>query len=227
MQDFEAQALVTKSPNFHGNLVPRAYFVKAVNDAIVALNVLDKIKKTMFYGAELPYVWAEVEENCQAAPKDWIVVDEVDPTIQSNFARQDAVDVIHATLGKATEGGEMLELLRDTLKTGKFDPVNFSEEMFDGQWYDAIGCHAIGMTFDQGQRMIIDKLRNHKTGRFKDLFNEFDAKNRDLEAERKTLVAGMKPIGRFETKRKTLVAGMEPIGPFETELISGMNENKV
>ncbi|URA06964.1 hypothetical protein Pfeifenkraut_BL30067 [Xanthomonas phage Pfeifenkraut] len=51
--DYIAEANVTASNNYHGDLVPLYWFQGALFNAIKAIEELDRIKKTLFYGREL------------------------------------------------------------------------------------------------------------------------------------------------------------------------------
>lgn len=182
--DYIAEANVTASNNYHGDKVPLAYLREVLNEAINALTMLDGIKKTLFYGRELPrnalLVASEHESpaTCQTLPYR-ITVDV-----------QKAELILHSIIGAATENGELLELLRAVMFEGKpFDPVNFAEEIGDTQWYNAIGLGAVGTNFDDVHRTNIAKLRH----RFPEKFTEYEANNRDLFGERAILENGFNP----------------------------------
>ena len=181
--DYVAEAHLTASPKFYGELVPLSHFAAVLQDAIDALNALDRVKKCLFYGRELgPLALGvrDVSQNCAKLP-DWI----------SDRPEDDekACNIIHAIIGKATEAGELLELLHATAIRGEsFDVANAGEEIGDGFWYDALLARACGLTFDGIQRTNIAKLRH----RFPDHFTEYDANNRDLFDERRILEEGEK-----------------------------------
>lgn len=183
--DYVAEAHLTASPHFYGDRVPLAHFAAVLQDAIDALNALDRIKKALFYGRDLGALHEDVkirdfEQNCAKLP-DWI----------SDVPEEDekARNIIHAIIGKATEAGELLELLHATAINGEaFDVANAGEEIGDGFWYDALLARACGLTFDGIQRTNIAKLRH----RFPDRFTEYDANNRDLFGERRILEEGEK-----------------------------------
>ena len=170
--DYVAEAHLTASPKFYGELVPLAHFYAALSQAI-------------FYGRELGPLAEGVEtgeayQNCNGLP-DWI----------SDRPEDDekALNIIHAIIGKATEAGELLEALYATAYRGEtFDVVNAGEEIGDGFWYDALLARACGLTFDGIQRTNIAKLRH----RFPNAFTEYDANNRDLFGERRILEEGEK-----------------------------------
>lgn len=52
--DYIEEAHLTASPHFHGEKVPLAHFGEVLKQAIEALQALDKVKKSLFYGRELP-----------------------------------------------------------------------------------------------------------------------------------------------------------------------------
>ena len=176
--DYVAEAHLTASPHFYGYRVPRAHFNAVLSQAIDALNALDRVKKTLFYGRDLgplALVVGDVWHNCAKLP-EWI----------SDHPEEDeaACNIIHAIIGKATEAGELLELLHATAIYGEtFDVANAGEEIGDSFWYDALLARACGLTFDGIQRTNIAKLRH----RFPNAFIEYDANNRDLFGERRIL----------------------------------------
>lgn len=181
--DYVAEAHLTASPKFYGELVPLAHFDAVLSQAIDALNALDRVKKCLFYGRELgPLALGvrDVSKNCAKLP-EWI----------SDVPEEDqaARNIIHAIIGKATEAGELLELLHATAINGEvFDVANAGEEIGDGFWYDALLARACGLSFDGIQRTNIAKLRH----RFPNAFTEYDANNRDLFGERCILEEGEK-----------------------------------
>jgi hypothetical protein len=181
--DYVAEAHLTASPHFYGDRVPLAHFAAVLQDSIDALSALDRIKKALFYGRDLgPLALGvrDTSQNCAKLP-DWI----------SSHPEEDekARNIIHAIIGKATEAGELLELLHKTAVNGEaFDVANAGEEVGDGFWYDALLARACGLTFDGIQRTNIAKLRH----RFPDRFTEYDANNRDLFGERRILEEGEK-----------------------------------
>lgn len=179
--DYIEEAHVTASDKYHGAQVPLLYFVGTIAEAIEALNRLDEIKKTLFYGRDCGVPAPEVGAPTLANLPAWI----------SDHPEHDAaaVNVIHAIIGKATEAGELLEALHATAYRGEtFDVANAGEEIGDGFWYDALLARACGLTFDGIQRTNIAKLRH----RFPDHFTEYDANNRDLFGERRILEEGEK-----------------------------------
>lgn len=173
--DYIAEANVTASNNFHGDKVPLYWLQGALTNAIQAIEQLDRIKKSLFYGRELDGLpeQHQVTTGCQHLPAI------VDP----NDAKRGEL-LLHSIVGTATESGELLALLRDVLFNGvPFDDVNFIEETGDVFWYSAIGLKQVDAGFTEVQKRNIAKLRH----RFPNKFTEYDANNRDLFGERKIL----------------------------------------
>jgi len=170
--NYQAEAQQTKSDQFHGNLVAEITLADCLMESIQALQLLDAVKKTLFYGKENKFITpSQHYKSCES-----VIFSFPDPI--------KAIDIIHSIIGKATEAGELLELLYATIFQGaKFDVTNFKEEIGDGLWYDAVGLEAVGSNFSEVQKTNIAKLR----ARFPNKFSEYDANNRDLFLEREIL----------------------------------------
>lgn len=183
--DYIKEACVTASGNFHGDKVP-LYMLKVIlNNSIEAIRALDAIKKSLFYGREFPagYETHDVTVGCQGVPV------KIDGEYQGRGEL-----ILHSIIGIATEAGELLELLKAVVFENKqFDDVNFIEEIGDGFWYAAIGLNAVNCNFHEAQSRNIAKLRH----RFPNAFNEYDANNRDIFAERKILETSSKPVAQM------------------------------
>lgn len=182
MQDYLQDSARTVSPDFHGDLVTLRTFEVYANQAIEALKALDSIKKTLFYGRELSIqpaaklVHQQAHSYTMASALEWLTEDE--------FTPQEAIDLIHGILGKATEAGELLELLCKTVVFGApFDYANLTEEIGDGLWYDALLLRANGSDFETAMKINLDKLHV----RFPEKFTSEAANVRDLESEKKAL----------------------------------------
>jgi NTP pyrophosphatase (non-canonical NTP hydrolase) len=93
--------------------------------------------------------------------------------------------ILHAVMGMVTEAGELMDAVKRHLIYGKpFDFVNLKEENGDSFWYQALLARASGFTFEESMSTNVDKLLK----RFPEKFSEERALNRDIEAERKTLL---------------------------------------
>lgn len=96
-------------------------------------------------------------------------------------------DILHASIGIATEAGEFLDPFKKAMFYGKhIDLVNLDEEVGDLLWYIAIYAEARGKTIPELASMNNRKLKQ----RFPDKFTQEAALNRDLFAERQVLEEG-------------------------------------
>lgn len=97
------------------------------------------------------------------------------------------VRLLHAAMGMCTETGEFMDMLKKHILYGRtIDNVNLEEELGDLQWYVALAIDELQTSFGFIFETNIKKLR----ARYPDRFSEFNANNRDLEAERKILEEG-------------------------------------
>lgn len=172
-----ADCLATLSPSWHGELVALTQLKGRINGAIDAINKLDALKKTLFYGRDNNLI-AEGQTNAGELLKGM------------DCGGANAANIFHAILGKVTETGELLEALRACYNGEVFDKVNAIEEIGDGNWYDSVLLHECGGTFEQAWRLNIAKLK----ARFPDKFAAHDANNRDLAAERAILEDNHAPL---------------------------------
>lgn len=166
--EYATLAQRTCPDSYHVTAVPPGLLMSSMMNAINALAALDVIKKAYAYGKPLP-----------AALKP--LADATDGTV---FAGELDGHIVHAILGIATEGGELLEAAVKTLFNGEaFDIVNFQEELGDVAWYRAIGLNAVGQPIIENDKQNIEKL----LARFPDKFDANLAINRDTAAERRVL----------------------------------------
>jgi len=179
--NYVGEAMVTMSPSWHGDKVSFTMLRVALAEAVEALNNLDAIKKTLFYGRELPeHLQIEIDHSAKADSAQASCA-----TLPTWFKNDKFGEyVIHAIIGAATEAGELLEALRAVIIEGKeFDEVNMREEVGDVFWYVAVLADTCNFTFEEAQRVNIAKLR----ARYPNKFTAFDANNRNLTFERSIL----------------------------------------
>jgi NTP pyrophosphatase (non-canonical NTP hydrolase) len=179
--NFIRDAIVTCSPEFHADRVSKHQFTGRLNGAIDALNKLDQVKKSLFYGRDNNLI-TEGQADVAALPS----------RIDSDAAV--ANDIIHAILGFATEAGELLELLKATINGDVFDWVNAQEELGDAAWYAALLANRGGFDFEDYEQRIIKKLR----ARYADKFSAAEANERNLTAERAILEDKETPLPQYE-----------------------------
>jgi len=150
--------------------------------------MLDAIKKQAFYGDseklknELPARLQNINE-LSGNLHQIIQIQNMEGITQEETVDYLDTRICHAIIGIMTEAGELGEALKHALDTGEFDVVNVAEEMFDGDWYKAIGTDALGVEWDEQWERIINKLK----ARFGDKFSQESAKNRNTDREREIL----------------------------------------
>lgn len=97
------------------------------------------------------------------------------------------IDLMHAGIGMATEGGEFLDAVKKHIFYGaELDKVNLAEEVGDMLWYCALACSALGVDMAEVMHTNINKLKK----RYPHQFNLQAAIDRDLEGEREILEGG-------------------------------------
>jgi len=158
----------TASTQFHDDKVSADLLYTALQHAINTGNQLDQIKKSLFYGQDLPtdHAWLSDADSSKQAPKM-----EINP------------DIVHAAIGLYTEATELLEGIRDSLEGKPYDAVNAFEECGDAEWYLAMLYRALGRTPKEARSANIAKL----TARYPEKFTGEKAINRDIEQERSIL----------------------------------------
>lgn len=105
-------------------------------------------------------------------------------SISSRVEEPYIIDLLHSSMGLATESGEFLDVLKKHIFYGKtIDEVNLKEELGDLMWYMAIAMNALGTNFEDEARRNIEKLR----ARYPEKFTESNAINRNIDLEYKIL----------------------------------------
>jgi NTP pyrophosphatase (non-canonical NTP hydrolase) len=104
--------------------------------------------------------------------------------IANRLSKVGTIRVLHASMGIATEAGELLDALKKHVFYGNdIDVVNLLEEHGDILWYAAILADAVGFSFEDSFEKNIAKLR----ARYPLQFDELRAAQRDLARERRIL----------------------------------------
>lgn len=187
--------------------------------------VMNRVKRAMFYGkpleqAELEAALYDLSETAAAfqlvvgagmmQDSEFgvskmlasIKVEEIQLQAFSDNARLENVNkrLLHGAIGEMSETAEKLEALRDQLMGGKFDIVNYAEELGDSSWYNtiqidelqhlaraeatALELPVLDCSFAAIRARNIAKLEKRNKGR---AFNAEATINRDTEAERAIL----------------------------------------
>lgn len=109
------------------------------------------------------------------------------PAIAGRASAEGGINLLHASMGLATESGEVVDAIKKHLFYGKpIDRTNLIEEAGDVLWYLALLLDTVGVSFEQVMDVNIAKLQK----RFPEKFGGFEALNRDLSAERAVLEKG-------------------------------------
>lgn len=179
LKQYVEDATTTESLIEVVNVYP-ALLASTLQIMIAAGNVLDQIKKNVFYNKPFN------DENLTLAFGTMVAsLTELRDAIMnhSTIAPEPTMynpRVFHSIIGIATEAVELLEALGNP---DEFDTVNFLEELGDLNWYEAIGIDAVNGNFEDVLQVNIEKLR----ARYPDKFNKDAAVNRDLDKERDIL----------------------------------------
>jgi len=97
---------------------------------------------------------------------------------------EEAIRLIHGSMGLVTEAAELQDALKKHIFYGKtLDKVNIEEELADMLWYMAIITDTLGVPWEDIMNRNIKKLK----ARYGDKFNSEGALKRDLKTERKIL----------------------------------------
>lgn len=187
-KQYVSDAIVTESVLTGSIQVDQARFTNVLRAFVAAGNLLDVMKKDIFYGLPTNADKLTARSN-RLSQNEWeleeatldildgIVVPETELTgVDTRLA--------HAIIGISTESVELCEALIKSITTNtSIDMVNVLEEMFDCMWYILIAHDAanadVSQTLDRG----FAKLK----ARYADKFDKARAHERDLVTERAIL----------------------------------------
>jgi hypothetical protein len=204
---YRAEVLSTESKPESINFGP-ATLLMALSLAVQAGNLLDQVKRAVFYGKEIDLkVAGEALQAIPAMVKDISFplatgryLDPRDADFYQGIEQKakealslQGVDIrlLHAALGQFTESSEFIDALIPTLFGQPVDKVNLLEEQGDSSWYGEIALDALGYSREQCNFTNIKKLKDKKAGRYqKGAFDPNAAIDRDTTAERALLEAG-------------------------------------
>lgn len=152
--EYVQSAMRTCSDNFYHERVDIRKFLSILTSGVFEAHRADTLKRVLFYGK----------------PGDHNT--EVEVPIAVNFP---GPELVHGVLGIFTEAGELLELLKNRLQTGKLDQDEMIEELGDLFWYTALLCEALEIDMEDVWERNIEKLQ----ARYPEKFTEELALNRD------------------------------------------------
>lgn len=168
--DYQKRVLARASNQFHDGIVPLSEMQNALREFIKWGNVLDRVKKSLFYGK--PFYLFDVQ---------FLPGERPDFVSKPETSKEEVL--LHAILGHLTESVELAEALVLYQAGAGFDDVNLQEEFGDGNWYRTLALSELGQTDLQNMDQNDCKLEK----RFGAAFSKEKATNRDLDKERQTL----------------------------------------
>lgn len=189
---FKGDALRTESIVDEA-IANRALFAHAINLAIASTEIMDQIKKNIFYGRPLEAgVMASAIRQAQESSNLLLYSEGVANDTNTGVLHENlSPRVLHGIIGKFTEAGELLQAITAVLNGEKMDVVNIAEELGDDQWYNAILADELNLDMGGIQNTVIAKLRK----RYPEKFTQEAANDRDLAGERAVLEAGVASAG--------------------------------
>ncbi|WP_051258877.1 MazG nucleotide pyrophosphohydrolase domain-containing protein [Chitinibacter tainanensis] len=158
--------------------------------------LLDAIKKNIYYGK--PVKSGDLAIKLNDAWGHLMYAEKVIDGEEHGIDREGQIErkakinidprVFHAMIGIATEAGELADAVLGVVERKQsLDVVNVAEEIGDIDWYKAIFHDATGLSEEQIRTTVINKLKQ----RYPDRFTSEAAIERNLQAERATLEAGI------------------------------------
>jgi len=173
-QDIKDVTAVAVAP---GNANTNHYMRGMANGLILAEAIIeDKEPKYIEADAVNEFTVAQYQAEAQRTKSEQFHV--------GIFKVQCDRDILHAVIGIATEGAELLDPVKKAMFYGReLDMVNLDEEIGDILWYVAIYCEARGIKITDLMRQNNAKLK----ARYPEKFGSQQALFRNLAGERETL----------------------------------------
>lgn len=165
----------------------KSNLVAILNVYIAAGNLLDDIKKLVFYNKPINNEkWNINKNNISTFANN--ILDETNENSPFNIEQTNIPDLdprlFHAIVGIATESTELIEAMLTSINTNSnIDITNIREELGDLNWYQAILINSTNSDWEDILNKNIEKLRF----RYPNKFNNTNAINRDLISERSIL----------------------------------------
>lgn len=157
------------------------FLAMAIGMFICSGNILDQIKKNIFYKREIDikaikkYLWDISSFSDELYNKD---------ASEGLVCHEDNIPVndflFHSVIGIATEATELVE----ALKNGFPDESNVLDEIGDSAWYASLAINELGSSWNEVMEKNIEKLRV----RYPEKFTTEHANSRNLEEEKKVFV---------------------------------------
>ncbi len=180
--------------------INKADFSALLDVTIGIANILDQLKKHVFYGRE--YDAEFLSKNHRLITNNLETLQRFVRNPTESSRTEDAITntrTAHGLIGIITEAGELAEVLQSLNNTGDVDSVNVGEEIGDLDWYKAILADSNGLDLEKILEVNIKKLED----RYKKKKFEAEAANvRNLDSERTVLsevVVEVKPVETIAT----------------------------
>jgi len=200
LKEYQVRALETESKPSALAVNPIGLH-RTLTICIAAANMLNLIKRSMFYAKELPQMefhqhLAKIVSSSVSLANDVAGLPDPNSGMLPYLDGEDKaaaanlnLRLAHGAIGIFTEAGETLEQLLHNLETGTFDKVNLAEEVGgDIPWYQAVIFDEAGIDPEEALDRNIQKLQDKQKGRYKaGTFSSEEAVNRDTTAERQLL----------------------------------------
>jgi hypothetical protein len=188
-QEYINGVLRTESRRFDATHVNGGVLWKVFGAYIEMGKAVDALKRALYYGK--PLNTETLAAHLEGAAR--YLDGREEPAPLPGYSDKPSLSdrIIHAVMGIAGEGAELLEAVLDCFQRGEdFDYANFFEELGDISWYQAVGIDA-GATDDLNRQWTheaiwkanLAKLR----ARYPDKFATTNAYDRNLAAEKKAL----------------------------------------
>lgn len=188
LKEYTSQAIRTESRIADVSFHDKQTLLNVMELFILSGNLLDNIKKKIYYNKPIPDCWTDNVRQLGLAANSLAASEFVNNKVLNSDADKETLSVdprlFHAMIGIATEGTELVEALYKSIRENvEMDTVNVLEEMFDAMWYVFIGHDALNKSLDDTLNVGFDKLK----ARYPEKFESNLAINRDVEAERTIL----------------------------------------
>lgn len=167
IQTYQSEALLTASPQFHEDKVDAIELDAALNDFIEAGDLLDRCKKSLFYGKTAP------DDDLRT-----FFILEKPMNMTADYPAN--VDMLHGLVGAVSEASELAELVQKELAGKVVTREDIIDELGDAMWYIALAANSVGSSLDEVTTMNNRKLRT----RFPKGFDQSRAQAPDKDHER-------------------------------------------
>jgi NTP pyrophosphatase (non-canonical NTP hydrolase) len=146
-------------------------------DAVYMGSTMDATKRMLFYKDK--NIQPRIDATTSKLAEMYKTINAKEHSIP-----QDKINLLHAALGLASEAGEIMEeVINSILENREINKLNMREEGGDIMWYTALMLDETGQTFESVGGYNIAKL----AVRYPDKFKLEDAVNRNLDEEKRAL----------------------------------------